>query len=271
MSSLLGMLDWGVGGLGCYKLFKRARPDVPVLYVSDTGAVPYGKLTSGALRARVEQMLRWLIEQGASHLVVACNAASTVLPGIAPGVPTCGVIEHGLSAVPGSLQGVLGVLGGARTIRSGLYQRGLTRPGLTVRGRIAQPLSAHVESGTNQGPQFERDLAQIMAPLREVDALLLACTHYPAIASQLQPHAPGALIIDPASTLAATICARWQLSGPPSSTRLPEADRFVSTGDCLAMRSAAERVFGVQVADCQPLHLTKDAPSRVQDARRRRR
>lgn len=244
------MLDWGVGGLGCYTLLKARLPDLPVLYCSDTGAVPYGKLPRAALRARVEQLLRALLAQGATQLVVACNAASTVLPGLALGVPSCGVIEHGLRAVPGTLRGTLAVIGGGRTVRSGLYQRGLGRPGLRVVGRIAQPLSGHIEAGTTHQSRFRDDLRTIMAPLRDVDALLLACTHYPAIAPALREWAPRALLIDPVETLVETIVRDWSL---PRSAHV--ADRFLTTGDPEAMRSAAARVFGVQVARCERLAL----------------
>ena len=51
MSTKLGILDWGIGGVSIYKLIKEKRPDVPVIYFSDTGATPYGKMERRELAA----------------------------------------------------------------------------------------------------------------------------------------------------------------------------------------------------------------------------
>jgi glutamate racemase len=89
----LGFLDWGIGGLGIFRAFRRRRPGVPVLYWSDTGATPYGRLPAAALTARVRRVLQSMVGQGVTHAVVACNAASTVLPELGEvGIPVMGVI-----------------------------------------------------------------------------------------------------------------------------------------------------------------------------------
>jgi glutamate racemase len=239
MSFAIGMLDWGIGGIGVLRALRARRPDVSVLYWSDTGAVPYGRLSRSALTARVGQVLAALVRQGAQQLIVACNAASTVLPEVAPGVPCLGVIEPAIAMVPGNLRGTLAVVGGVRTIRSGLYQRALTRPGLSVIGRVAQPISAHIEAGSSESQACAADLARIMRPLRAVDAVLFACTHYPALAGAFRAHAPGALWLDPADALADAALARFDLASGPS--------KFVTTGEPEALRQGAARAFRVEL------------------------
>ena len=156
----LGFLDWGIGGIGIFQAFRRRRPEVPVLYWSDTGATPYGRLPAAELTARVRRVLQAMVGQGVTHAVIACNAASTILPGLGDvGIPVMGVIEPAIAMVSPALAGILGVVGGARTIRSGLYRRALATPRRRVIQRIAQPLSAHIEAGRVGTPAFERDLA----------------------------------------------------------------------------------------------------------------
>jgi glutamate racemase len=237
----VGMLDWGIGGLGCYRIMREARPDLSLLYCSDSGAVPYGRLPRKALRERVESVAHTLVRMGATRVVVACNAASTVLPEVRCEAPLSGVIEQAIAMIPGSLTGTLGVLGGVRTVRSGVYQRALSSARLTVQGRVAQPLSAHIEAGTTESAACREALRAIMRPLARADALLLACTHYPAIASAILAHAPEARLFDPAEALAAHTLGL--LGGRCASG----GARFLTTGDPAAMRRAAARAWGLSL------------------------
>ena len=123
--------------------------------------------------------------------------------------PVEGIISHGLASVPDNIDGPVGVVGGRRTIAGGHYRRGLARPGRVVLSRVAQPLSAHIEAGRTGSPQFLADLARILAPLRRVDALVLACTHYPAASRWFAAALPDTLLIDPAEHLAAAIAERY--------------------------------------------------------------
>lgn len=176
----LGIIDWGIGGVGLVGALDRLVPGLPVLYWSDAGATPYGLMDSDELTDRLMRVVTALAERGATEVVLACNAASTVVSrlGSAP-VAVEGIIAHGLASVPEDISSV-GVVGGQRTIDAGHYERGLARPGRLVLSRVAQPLSAHIEAGRAGSARFNTDLADVVAPLHRVAALVLACTHYPA-------------------------------------------------------------------------------------------
>jgi glutamate racemase len=249
--SCVGMLDWGIGGLGCYRLLKQVRPGVPVLYWSDTGAVPYGQLSRRDLTRRLQQVIEKLRSLGASHVLVACNAASTVLDEIVLDLPILGMIGAARAAVPRRLRGTLAVIGGVRTVRSGLHRKLLERPSLRVMSRIAQPLSGHIEAGTTGSAAYRKDLAGILAPLVNANAVLLACTHYPAIATDIQAVlGQGTRLIDPAHALIEQAIARFELV--PQTGR----DRFLTTGSPSAMRRAAERTWQVTLPRCERVALS---------------
>jgi len=148
------ILDWGIGGLGFYTLLKSRHPDLPVLYFSDAGAMPNGRLPAPLLAERLRVVLRHLAERGIDRVVVACNAASTVVGEVTAVPDVVGVIEHGIGAVREKGKGkrgkggmTVGVIGGERTIRSGAYGRALRDDGYRVVQRVAQPLSALIEKG----------------------------------------------------------------------------------------------------------------------------
>jgi glutamate racemase len=242
MNACLGIVDWGIGGIGLLNALDRVAPGLPVLYWSDAGATPYGRMSADELAERLTTVVAELAARGATEVVLACNAASTVVDRLGgAAVPVEGIILHGLASVPDDL-GSVGVIGGQRTIDAGLYRRGLARPGRVVLSLVAQPLSAHIEAGRTGSPQFLADLGRIVAPLRRVDALVLACTHYPAAGPWFAAALPDALLIDPAEQMAHAIADRHPHA--PLAPR-PAGRVFLTTGDPEAMRLGAARAWGV--------------------------
>ncbi len=243
----LGILDWGIGGIAFFASFRTRFPDVGVVYLSDTGCTPYGRQSARELEARLELAGALLAQAGATRLVVACNAMSTVLPRRSAGElgfeRVCGVIDSAVEAVLEADVGVVGVVGGARTIGSGAYRRPLRAAGLSVRQRVAQPLSAMIEAGLAGSPAFRAEAARVMAPLERVDALVLGCTHYWAAISQLRGLTRAGVIVDPARETLDRVVSDW-FEGRPADDGRP-VDRFLTTGDPGAMARAALLAFGV--------------------------
>ena len=233
----LAILDWGIGGTGLAAALVATHPRAAFVYVSDAGFTPYGKVPAHALARRLRAIAAALAERGVEHLVLACNAASTVADAVrAAGTLTVtDVVTHGVALVVSSPARRIGVVGGARTIRSGIFRRALVAAGRDVVQRVAQPLSARVEAGELSGAAVEADVARVVAPLRTADALLLACTHYPALAPVFRAQLPGVTLLDPVERLATAL----------RDAGLRDGARVVlTTGDADATRRSAARAFG---------------------------
>lgn len=243
--SLVGVLDWGIGGLDVVRKMRAAGALQPIVYVSDAGAVPYGKQSDDALAARLACLVRALAEHGCTQVLIGCNAASTVLHHRAMdevrdevGDIVLGVIEPGIQATLAAGVDEVTVIGGRRTVESGLYGAALGPAGIRVREVVAQPLSALVERGVLRGPALEAALEDILAPVRDTTALLSACTHYLAVEQALRAALPRLhTVIDPAQAL-----VDRHLS--PTSAR-SRPDRYWTTGDPDASRRAARAAFGL--------------------------
>ncbi len=67
MVKYLGVVDFGIGGLGFYKALK-ARADVPVLYFADSGGTHYSRLPRDELLDRRDQVFDFLFAQGADRI-----------------------------------------------------------------------------------------------------------------------------------------------------------------------------------------------------------
>lgn len=239
----LGIIDWGIGGLDVFAKLRGVGMLAPVLYVSDAGAVPYGKQSDDALAARVATLVRALVRRGCDQVVIGCNAASTVLehPLLRrASVPITGVIAPGIAATLEAGVSSVAVLGGRRTVESGLYGAALRPAGVEVHEVVAQPLSALVERGRLRGPEVQATVERVVAPVRDTTAIVSACTHYVALLPVLRAALPRLrTVIDPAEALA----ARQFRVCPASST----PDVFWTTGDPDASTEAARLAFGLQV------------------------
>lgn len=239
--SPIGVIDWGIGGLDVVRKMRAAGVQRPVVYISDSGTAPYGTQSDRALAARVSSLVHALAKQGCTQVLIGCNAASTILdhPDFdAAGLTVHGVIGPGIEATLAAAVSEVTVLGGRRTVESGLYGAALRPAGLTVREVVAQPLSALVERGVLRGPALDDTLAEILAPVRDTTAIVSACTHYLAVEDALRAALPHLrTIIDPAQALV----DRHLTPSPPDTA----PDRYWTTGDPEASRRAARAAFDV--------------------------
>jgi glutamate racemase len=239
--SRLGILDWGIGGIGIYKLIKERFPNTSVLYFSDTGATPYGKMSRPELISRLNDVVRYMGNRGASHVIIGCNAASTAIPYLDKnGVHVDGVIETAVEVAVKARPTRLGLIGGRRTVVSGAYRRALADRGIDVEQRVAQPLSGLIESGDTSSETLRMEAARILRPIRDSSHILLACTHYPAIVPVLKEFvSPGTIFLDPAPFLVQELSKL----NPNGLGR----DEFFTTGDTRSMTSAAKNAFDVRI------------------------
>lgn len=237
--SKIAICDWGIGGLGFYKSLREdLRSSVDVIYFSDAGFMPYGKVSKEALKARWQKVRSFLLNKEVDLIVVACNALSTVVSeedtiSIATAVKKL-VQEHKDEKVV--------VLGGKRTIESKIYDLGFRNHS----GIIAQPLSALVERGVIEGNEVKEQVSQILSSLNKQDKVILACTHYPVLIPVMQELHPGVAFFDPVGELL-----------PQMKEHLEGNDRseFYTTGDVNQMKYSAGTAFGVSITEIISLDL----------------
>lgn len=244
---MLGIVDWGIGGVSVYKLIKERSPEAAILYFSDTGATPYGKMGRRELASRLDVVVEFLIANGMTRLVIGCNAASTAIPDLADhGIKIDGVIEPAVAAAAKLRPTSLGVIGGRRTIVSGVYRKAFAAQGIDVDQRIAQPLSGLIESGDTSSEVLRGEAKRILAPLKNCSHILLACTHYPAIEGVLRDYVSASTkFIDPAAAVV-NILGKINSIGE---------DRFFSTGDARQMKRSAKLAFGVDIESIEKVKL----------------
>ena len=254
MSGRLAILDWGIGGLSVLKALLRRNPSLDFIYLSDSGSTPYGKMTPLELRNRIETLFQVSMDRfQADAFVIACNAASTLFmdTGFRMGSkPVYNVIRPTIEFLLRSDYKCIGVIGGKRTIDARVYSKGV--PNCKVIEGVAQPLSALIESGQVTGKELEQCLRDILNPFdREpIEALVLACTHYPAVSGEISRILTDIELIDPAVIMAEVFPVNKR-----SIERSPHQGIFYSTGDCEQMRKSAHLAFQMEISDVNEIKI----------------
>jgi glutamate racemase len=240
----IGICDYGIGGIGLYKLL-RPRTTADIVYFSDSGFTPYGKVPEEELRARMEKVIAWFNSIGVDQIAVACNAASTVIKSTQN---ITGIIPHGINLVMQHRPQSIAIVGGARTIESGAYKNIFEKNRIETTQRIAQALSIRIEAGDVDSPELDADIAEIFSPISESEYILLACTHYPAIEHRIKRFT-YATLLDPCAEMAEWIFENWEGMNGNSS------DEWFTTGNAEQMQLAAQRAFGVELNHVEKIQL----------------
>lgn len=185
----IGVFDSGVGGLTVVAELRRRMPWQDILYFGDTARVPYGNKSPQTVLRYSLEIGRFLVAQGISHLVVACNTSSAValksLEGEMP-VPVLGMIEPGARAAAAKTKnGRVGLVGTRGTVASEAYPRAVhgIRSDIQVFSQACPLFVPLVEEGWTDGPVALEVVHRYLDPLlvQGIDTLILGCTHYPVL------------------------------------------------------------------------------------------
>ncbi|MFZ5572039.1 MAG: glutamate racemase [Thermodesulfobacteriota bacterium] len=191
---MIGIFDSGIGGLTVVKAIMEQLPEYDLVYFGDTARTPYGSKSGDTVAGYAVENTDFLLGQGARIIVVACNSASSVamdrLHGSYDG-PIFEVITPAVeTAVAASSTRRIGVIGTRATVNSGIYPREIQKaaPGAAVFSAACPLLVPLVEEGWLKKPETRMIVKKYLLPLkvRQIDTLILGCTHYPLLKPIIQ-------------------------------------------------------------------------------------
>jgi glutamate racemase len=239
---MIGVFDSGIGGLTVARALRRALPRARILYFGDVARMPFGNKSAATVTQYGLEIGRYLIDQGARLLVVACNSVASVAAETlrreltVPLFDVIGPAARAATALPGVRR--IGILGTRATVGSGAYQRAIAAAG--GKGRqlhaVACPMFVPiVEEGYSGTPEGRAIVRRTLRPLAaaQPDAVILGCTHYPLLQPAIRAALPGARLIDSravaeevrdALAAAPSLAAACQ-AGPRGSLQVVVTDR----------------------------------------------
>ncbi|MGD0598824.1 MAG: glutamate racemase [Terriglobales bacterium] len=268
----IGVFDSGVGGLTVLRALVERIPDADYLYFGDTARLPYGSKSAATVAHYAVGAVRYLQNQGAELLVIACNTATALALNeikAAAGVDVIGVVEPGAEAAAAATRTrKVVVIGTEATISSHAYRRALEARKVAVREKACPLLVPLVEEGWVEHTVTEQ-VARIYlseafaddAGDFNADVLVLGCTHYPLIKPLLRRMAPEHVaIVDSAESTAREVARQLQIEPLPSSAETSSDQRrserrgvaelkFFATDSAEKFRMMGTRFLGLPVED----------------------
>jgi len=257
---IIGVFDSGVGGLTVLRALLDRIRDASYLYFGDTARLPYGSKSAATVAHYAVGAVRYLQEQGAELLVIACNTATALALNeirAAAGVDVIGVVEPGAeAAAAASRKRNVVVIGTDATISSHAYLRALEARKVGVREKACPLFVPLVEEGWVDHPVTEQ-VAKIYlseafsgdAPDFDADVLVLGCTHYPLIKPLLRRVAPEHIaIVDSAESTAQEVARQLAAKRKLEPRGIPQL-KFFATDSAEKFRKMGTRFLGLAVED----------------------
>ena len=256
----IGVFDSGFGGLTVLKALLENIPGASYLYFGDTARLPYGSKSVETVAKYAVEATRFLEQQGAELLVIACNTASALaLPRIeqAAQVPVVGVVEPGAqAATAASKNRRVVVIGTEATVSSHAYRKALEVRGVKASEKACPLLVPLVEEGwvehtvTEQVAKIYMDEA-FAGEFKTADVLVLGCTHYPLLKGVLSKVAPAHVcIVDSAESTAHTVAGMVQTENKGATSL-----KFFATDSAEKFKRLGTRFLGCSIPEVRHVDL----------------
>lgn len=239
---MIGLFDSGVGGLSSLRVLRAAAPEADLVYFADEANLPYGEKTEEELISLARAAILHLLGEGAQAILAACGTASSVaLPVLSREcpVPLFGILDPTAAASARAWRergGSILILGTRATVEKGALAAKIGEfathaPTLS----LACPDFVTLAQAYDDTKKTERArlIRRVLAPVlsEEIGVVVLGCTHFSRLFSEIGACFPHAAVIDGAAE-----AARELLEKLP-----PEA--FLGTGRTILGSSGTRPLF----------------------------
>jgi len=203
----IGFFDSGYGGLTILRRVRALMPEYDYIYFGDNARAPYGTRSFEVVYQYTLEAVEYLQGLGCDLIILACNTASAKalrsiqqndLPRLGAGKRVLGVVRPTVERM-GELTRTkkVGILATEGTVASKSYtiEIGKISPEIEVYEQACPMWVPLIENGEwdNAGADYfiKKYVDQLMAQCREIDTVVLGCTHYPIIKSKIEAALPA--------------------------------------------------------------------------------
>jgi glutamate racemase len=215
-SQPIGIFDSGIGGLTVAHAIQQVLPHERMIYFGDTAHLPYGDKSEAAIQAYSIKIADVLLKMDCKVIVIACNSASSAAyellkEYVGKRAHIVNVIDPMVELVTQRFAGKrVGLIGTKRTVQSGVYRKKVDEAQTNIElHQLATPLLVHmIEEGFFDNRISHDIIDQYLSDtsLQNIDALILACTHYPLIKKEISEYYQHTVsVLDSSEQVAASL------------------------------------------------------------------
>lgn len=202
----IGVFDSGYGGLTILQKIRELMPQYDYVYLGDNARTPYGTRSFDVVYEFTKQSVKKLFDLGCPLVILGCNTASAKalksiqtndLPQWGNERRVLGVIRPTVEAIDSITKSRhVGILGTVGTIQSESYPIEIKKlfPGITVNGKACPmwvPLVENSEYNSDGADYFvKKELDRLLSQDKDIDTIVLACTHYPLLIDKIRKYVP---------------------------------------------------------------------------------
>jgi glutamate racemase len=206
MQNAIGVFDSGYGGLTVLKEIVKKLPQYDYIYLGDNARAPYGNRSFESVYQYTWQCVQWFFDQGCPLVILACNTASAKalrtiqqndLPKKAPEKRVLGVIRPTTEIIGTYTETKsVGILATNGTVASNSYPIEINKffPEVKIYQQACPMWVPLIENNEldNHGAGFfvKKNIHNIFEKGKDIDVILLACTHYPLLKEKIEEYLP---------------------------------------------------------------------------------
>ena len=234
----IGIFDSGIGGLTVANAIKEVLPNENIIYFGDTEHLPYGEKSKESIQNYSRKIIQFLIKKNCKIIVIACNSASSFSDNsvlkYSENRKVFNVIDPVVKEVVKVCDNYnIGVIGTKATIGSGIYTTKIKElcNSANVRSLSTPLLAPMIEEGFVNEEISKKVISNYLSDpiLKNIDHLILACTHYPLIQNEINEFYRGRVnVIDSAMIIAYHIAKSLQIESLLKETSETEHHFYVS-------------------------------------------
>jgi glutamate racemase len=219
-SQPIGIFDSGIGGLTVAHAIVKHLPNENIIYFGDTAHLPYGDKSAAAIQAYSIKIADMLLQKNCKLILIACSSASAaayelVKEYIGDRAMVMNVIDPIVQFMHENYsQKHIGLIGTRHTVNSHVYKKKFEAVNADIKlTSLATNLLASAIEEFGNSKAIDSLLHEYLShhSLQSVDALVLACTHYPIIKEKIIDFYNNKIeIIDPSDIVAKTVKKRLE-------------------------------------------------------------
>lgn len=178
----IGIFDSGMGGLNVLKEIVTKYPNNQYIYFGDTLNLPYGDKSKDQLVQMSSKIVAFLEKQSVDLIIIACGTCScSVLETLKSkfSIPIIGILESTINYIKERKYQKIGVIATEMTIKTNYFEQHL--PEVEVIPLATPKLVPLIENNLIKTSEFDYILKEYLGNFKNVEALVLGCTHYKLI------------------------------------------------------------------------------------------
>lgn len=189
-SKSIGIIDSGLGGYTIFNALRKAYPEVSFTLLADQKNSPFGNKSLEQLQEISDNLVKALVERDIFEIIIGCNTLNAnvmdFLTEKYPEIVFHGVIDKTVESLPKKCKTIL-ILATEATTQSHAYQKAITQVNQNAWvDELAAPHLVDLIEGLADDIDIDEMLEDLLASRDKVDAIVMGCTHFPIVASNIK-------------------------------------------------------------------------------------